>query len=200
MNPYLQTRYFFDFVLSFFLVFTSIPLLVIIVIFQILLYGPDNVFFIQQRIGILNKPFNLIKLKTMNNNLNIPETKRLTGLGKILRRWGLDEIPQLINVLKGEMAIIGPRPLLPEYLPYYSDEQLQRHQIKPGIIGLAQACGRNASSWEQRLILDVEYVKMASLKLDIEILLKTVKTITSREGNTEILPRFDEYIRGQASQ
>lgn len=200
MNSYLRTRYLFDFILSLFIIVVVSPVILLVVALQAILYGTSNVFFVQQRIGISNKPFDLLKIKTMSDELNKPECERQTAFGKILRRWGLDELPQLINIIKGDMALIGPRPLLPEYLPFYSTEQMKRHLIKPGIIGLAQANGRNAASWEERLKLDVDYVNSASLKLDFWILMKTMKTLFAQRGNTEMLPRFDDYIRGQASQ
>jgi len=112
----------------------------------------------------------------------LPDKERLTGIGKFIRTTSLDEIPQLLNVIKGQMSIVGPRPLLPEYLELYNDFQKQRHLVKPGITGLAQVSGRNALSWEKKFELDVYYVKNCSFTLDIKVLLKTVKKVILREG------------------
>lgn len=112
----------------------------------------------------------------------LPDVDRLTKIGKFIRSTSIDELPQLINVLKGDMALIGPRPLLVEYLPLYSKEQAHRHDVKPGITGLAQCSGRNAISWEEKFKLDVEYVNKLSLKLDIKIFFLTVKKVWYREG------------------
>lgn len=144
-------------------------------------------FFYQNRPGKNNRVFTIIKFKTMNekkdkNGKLLPDFDRLTKLGAFVRKLSLDEIPQLINVLKGDMSLVGPRPLLVSYLPLYSKEQARRHEVKPGITGWAQVNGRNAISWEQKFILDVWYVKNSSFILDIKILLLTFLKVFKREG------------------
>lgn len=148
-------------------------------------------FFIQARPGKNGRIFNIIKFKTMTDakdaqsNL-LPDAERLTAVGKFVRKTSLDELPQLLNVLKGDMSFVGPRPLLPEYLPLYNEEQRKRHNVKPGITGWAQVNGRNAISWEQKFALDVWYVKHQSFTLDLKILLLTVKKVFVSEGiNTQ---------------
>ncbi len=139
-------------------------------------------FFYQKRPGKNEKIFTILKFKTMNDKRDhegnlLPDSKRLTGIGKIIRKTSLDEIPQLLNVLKGEMSIVGPRPLLPEYLPLYNEFQKQRHQVKPGITGWAQVNGRNAISWEDKFDLDIYYVDNISFFLDLKIIVKTIKKV-----------------------
>ena len=136
-------------------------------------------FFFQLRPGKDERIFRIIKFKTMNDKKDehgnlLPDAKRLTPIGKFIRKTSLDEIPQLINVLKGDMSLIGPRPLLPEYLPLYSEEQKKRHFVRPGITGWAQVNGRNAISWEKKFEYDVWYVEHISFSLDIKILFKTI--------------------------
>jgi sugar transferase EpsL len=144
------------------------------------------VLFRQLRPGYQAKPFTLLKFRTMNlasderGNLH-PDEKRLTRLGELLRRYSLDEIPQFWNVLKGEMSMVGPRPLLMTYLDRYSAEQARRHAVKPGVTGWAQANGRNALSWEERFQLDVWYVDHRSLWLDLKIMAKTIRKVYLRE-------------------
>jgi sugar transferase EpsL len=148
--------------------------------------GPP-VLFCQQRPGLGGRPFTIYKFRTMieardsEGNL-LPDGERLTPFGRLLRSASLDELPELINVVKGEMSLIGPRPLLMEYLERYSPEQRRRHEVKPGISGWAQVHGRNAVSWEQKFALDVWYVDHVSLWLDLEILVRTTKMILTREG------------------
>jgi lipopolysaccharide/colanic/teichoic acid biosynthesis glycosyltransferase len=159
----------------------------IIVMSLLVVYQKGNPFFLQQRPGKKEKLFTIIKFRTMNNRRDadgmlLPDKERLTGIGKFIRTTSLDEIPQLLNVIKGQMSIVGPRPLLPEYLELYNDFQKQRHLVKPGITGLAQVSGRNALSWEKKFELDVYYVKNCSFTLDIKVLLKTVKKVILREG------------------
>lgn len=145
------------------------------------------VFFRQTRPGMKCKPFKIIKFRTMldavdkDGNL-LTDEFRLSPFGKLLRSTSLDELPELWNVLKGDMSLVGPRPLLMEYLPLYSDEQRRRHKVKPGITGWAQINGRNAISWEEKFKFDVWYVENQSLLLDIKILLLTVKKVFSKEG------------------
>jgi len=148
-------------------------------------------FFFQKRPGKDEKLFSIIKFKTMtdatdkNGNL-LHDEKRLTAVGKFVRKTSLDEIPQLLNVLKGDMSLVGPRPLLPEYLPLYSKEQKKRHQVKPGITGWAQVNGRNAISWEQKFALDVWYVESQSFLLDLKILYLTLKKVIRSEGINQV--------------
>jgi lipopolysaccharide/colanic/teichoic acid biosynthesis glycosyltransferase len=146
-----------------------------------------QVFFIQLRPGLHGKPFQIIKLKTMTDvrdaqgNL-LSDGERLTWAGKKIRAWSLDELLQLVNVLKGDMSLVGPRPLLMEYLPRYSDEQARRHEVKPGITGWAQVNGRNAISWEEKFKLDSDYVHKISFLLDIKILWMTFMNVLFRKN------------------
>ena len=145
------------------------------------------IFFKQQRPGLNGIPFNFIKFRTMTTRIDengklLPDEKRLTKFGNILRKTSLDELPSLWNVLKGEMSLVGPRPLLMEYLPLYSKEQMRRHEVKPGITGWAQINGRNAISWVEKFELDVWYVENQSFWLDIRILLLTIWKVMKREG------------------
>ncbi len=144
-------------------------------------------FFIQARPGKKGRIFNIIKFKTMTDAKDaqgdlLPDAERLTGVGKFVRKTSLDELPQLLNVLKGDMSFVGPRPLLPEYLPLYNEEQRKRHDVKPGITGWAQVNGRNAISWEQKFALDVWYVEHQSFVLDLKILFLTIKKVFVSEG------------------
>ncbi|MFT7351934.1 MAG: lipopolysaccharide/colanic/teichoic acid biosynthesis glycosyltransferase [Flavobacterium sp.] len=161
----------------------------ILIVVTILLYFANDgkPFFFQTRPGKNAKLFRIIKFKTMNDREDsagnlLADAERLTKIGQFVRKTSLDEIPQLLNVLKGDMSLIGPRPLLPEYLPLYSDFQLQRHEVKPGITGWAQVNGRNAISWEQKFEFDVWYVQHCSFLLDLKILFLTVKKVVVREG------------------
>ncbi|MGJ1314800.1 sugar transferase [Sphingobacterium multivorum] len=144
-------------------------------------------FFFQSRPGLNEKIFKIIKFKTMNDRKDVdgnllPDADRLTPVGAFVRKTSLDEIPQLINVLKGDMAIIGPRPLLPQYLPLYNEEQKRRHQVRPGITGWAQVNGRNAISWSRKFELDVWYVDHLAFLLDMKIFFMTIKKVFVREG------------------
>jgi lipopolysaccharide/colanic/teichoic acid biosynthesis glycosyltransferase len=145
------------------------------------------VFFRQTRPGMNGKPFNMVKFRTMTDARGsdgqlLPDADRLTAFGRFLRASSLDELPELWNVLKGDMSLVGPRPLLMEYLPLYSPEQARRHEVRPGITGWAQVNGRNALSWEEKFKLDVWYVGHRSLWLDIKILWLTVRKVLVREG------------------
>jgi lipopolysaccharide/colanic/teichoic acid biosynthesis glycosyltransferase len=144
-------------------------------------------FFFQLRPGLNGKIFKIVKFKTMNDKKDIegnllPDAQRLTKIGIFVRKTSLDELPQIINVIKGEMSLIGPRPLLPEYLPLYDANQRRRHDVKPGITGWAQINGRNAISWQQKFEFDVWYVDNISFLLDLKILFFSVKKILRREG------------------
>lgn len=146
-----------------------------------------GVFFTQDRPGKNNRIFKVIKFKTMNDKRDVdgkllPDGERLTKAGRLVRSTSLDEIPQLINVLKGDMSLIGPRPLLVKYLPLYNAEQARRHEVRPGITGWAQVNGRNAISWQEKFNLDVWYVDHVSFVLDIKIFLKTIYNVIKREG------------------
>jgi len=145
------------------------------------------VLFVQQRPGLNSKPFYIYKFRTMlstrdENNQLLADVHRMTSLGNFLRKYSLDELPQLFNVLKGDLSLVGPRPLLMEYLPLYSVEQARRHLVRPGVTGLAQVSGRNAISWEDKFKLDVWYVDHQSFGLDVKILLLTVKKVLLSEG------------------
>jgi len=144
---------------------------------------------VQQRPGLDEKPFNLIKFSTMydvepGKDEAEMQLERLTPVGRYLRTWSLDELPQLFNVLKGEMSLVGPRPLLKEYLPLYSDHQRKRHNVRPGVTGWAQVNGRNAISWEMKFDLDVWYVENHNIRLDCSILFKTLVSVIRRDGIT----------------
>ncbi|NGZ90290.1 sugar transferase [Psychroflexus maritimus] len=158
-------------------------------------------FFFQKRPGNNERIFSIIKFKTMNDKKDtkgnlLSDAERLTAVGKFVRKTSLDEIPQLINVLKGDMSLVGPRPLLPEYLPLYNPEQKKRHQVKPGITGWAQVYGRNAISWEDKFRLDVEYVKNQSFLLDLKILFLTVKKVFVSEGINQAGQATAEKFKG----
>ena len=159
------------------------------------------VFFIQERTGKFGKPFKIFKLRTMSEKKDksgnlLPDEERLTYLGKFLRTSSLDELPELVNVLKGEMSIVGPRPLLLEYLPYYSEFQRRRMEVKPGITGLAQVSGRNSISWEDKFKLDIYYIDNFSIILDLKILILTIFRVISQNGITtkenKAMPKFSE--------
>jgi sugar transferase EpsL len=161
------------------------------------------VLFRQVRSGRHGQPFELLKFRTMTPARDaagelLPDAQRLTRLGSWLRSTSLDELPELINVLRGDMSLVGPRPLLPEYLPHYSAEQARRHEVRPGVTGWAAVQGRNALSWERRLALDVWYVDNWSLLLDLKILLMTVVKVLKREGISAeghaTMPRFDDSV------
>ncbi|MAM27404.1 MAG: lipid carrier--UDP-N-acetylgalactosaminyltransferase [Flavobacteriaceae bacterium] len=159
----------------------------IVVWFGLLLANYGKPFFIQKRPGKQGRIFRIIKFKTMNDKKDakgtlLPDAERLTSIGQFVRKTSLDELPQLINVLKGDMSFIGPRPLLPEYLSLYNTEQKKRHNVKPGITGWAQINGRNAISWEQKFTYDVWYVEHISFMLDLKILFLTVKKVFISEG------------------
>jgi len=175
-----------DFFISLFLLIILSP---IILLTAILLFFANNrkVFFFQQRPGLNNKPFKIVKFKTMRDafdqdGIPLPDHVRLTKVGSIVRSASLDELLQLINVLKGDMSLVGPRPLLMQYLTRYSKEQARRHEVKPGITGWAQVNGRNAISWEQKFKYDVEYVNKQSLALDMKILWMTFLNVIQRKG------------------
>ena len=165
------------------------PVIIIISVF-IILYLGTPVLFRQKRPGMYGKPFTIYKFRTMRDLRNnkgdlLPDGDRLPTLGKYLRSSSLDELPELFNVLRGEMSIVGPRPLLIEYLDRYTPEQMRRHEVKPGITGWAQVNGRNAISWQERFDLDVWYVDNLSFLLDVKILLLTIIAVIKRRGITQ---------------
>ncbi|WP_034343464.1 sugar transferase [Deinococcus misasensis] len=167
------------------LVLLALPMLVIALFIWRNMGAP--VIFSQVRPGLKGRPFRMIKFRTMRNardaqGRDLPDAERLTALGQFLRKTSLDELPELWNVLKGEMSLVGPRPLLMEYLPLYSPEQARRHEARPGVTGWAQVNGRNAISWEEKFRLDVWYVDHQSFVLDIKILWMTVQKVFKREG------------------
>ncbi len=175
-----------DFFISLILLIILSP---IILLTAILLFFANNgnVFFFQQRPGLNSKPFKIVKFKTMRDAYNqdgvpLPDEQRLTRAGSIVRSASLDELLQLINVLKGDMSLVGPRPLLMKYLTRYSTEQARRHEVKPGISGWAQVNGRNAISWEQKFKYDVDYVNKQSFSLDMKILWMTFLNVIQRKG------------------
>ena len=191
-----------DFTLSLLaLIVLSPVLLILIVLGAIKMKG--NPFFTQLRPGKDEKIFKLIKFRSMtcekdkDGNL-LPDDQRLTKYGKILRSTSLDELPELINILKGDMSIVGPRPLLVKYLPYYNEEQRHRHDVRPGLTGYAQVNGRNATSWDVRLALDVEYASNITFLMDVSILLNTVLAVLKREGISQegsaTMEDFCDYV------
>lgn len=173
--------------------------LLLVVICAIYLKMGRPVFFIQQRPGLGAKPFRMIKFRTMLNTQDasgrlLSDAERLTPFGAFLRSTSIDELPELINVIRGEMSLVGPRPLLMEYIPLYSQEQYRRHEVRPGITGWAQINGRNAISWDEKFALDVWYVDNRSLWLDIKILWQTLAAVLSRNdisaAGDATMPKF----------
>lgn len=163
------------------------PVLAVVTIWLHFANKGAGAFFLQERPGLHGKIFKIIKYKTMTDERDaegnlLPDKDRLTAVGKFVRKTSIDELPQLINVLKGDMALVGPRPLLPEYLPLYSIEQARRHEVRPGITGWAQCHGRNAITWTDKFKLDVWYVNNCTFLTDIKILIRTINTVLNRNG------------------
>lgn len=177
-----------DFILSLLgIIILSPVLLIIAILVRVKLGSP--IIFKQQRPGLNEKIFTMYKFRTMTDEKDkdgnlLPDKYRLTSFGKFLRSTSLDELPELFNILKGDMSIIGPRPLLVKYLPLYNEKQRRRHEVRPGLSGLAQVSGRNSISWEERFNLDIEYIENITLIKDIEIILLTIKKVLLREGVT----------------
>ena len=176
----------FEFLLSLIVIVFLLPLYMVIFLFVLFSYGPP-VLFRQIRPGLNGNLFTLYKFRTMTqkkdaNGQLLPDAERLTSFGQFLRSTSLDELPELWNVLNGDMSIVGPRPLLTEYLPLYSEDQMRRHDVRPGITGWTQVNGRNALSWEEKFKLDIWYIEHQSFWLDMKILLMTVKKVLLREG------------------
>lgn len=190
----------FDLSISLILLIILLPLMVVVaVLIRAKLGSP--VLFKQERPGLNGVPFYLYKFRTMNDKKGadgqlLSDALRLTPFGKKLRQLSLDELPQLLNVLKGELSLVGPRPLLMEYLPLYTPEQARRHEVKPGITGWAQINGRNAITWEHKFALDVWYVDNRSFLLDLKILFLTVAKVIKREGVSQAGHATTEKFRG----
>lgn len=177
----------FDFILSLIGFIIISPVFIVIWIWLSIVNKGAGAFFFQKRPGKDEKIFEVIKFKTMTDERDeqgnlLPDSERLTKIGRFIRSTSLDEIPQLLNVIKGDMSLIGPRPLLIQYLSLYNDFQRRRHKVRPGITGWAQVNGRNAISWQQKFEYDVWYVENISLSLDIKILIRTVQKVLRREG------------------
>ncbi len=187
-----------DVVISTFAIIVLSPVLCVVALLVKLKLG-SPVLFTQERPGLNGKVFKMYKFRTMKeaydeNGEPLPDEERLTSFGKTLRALSLDELPELFNVYKGDMSIVGPRPLLVRYLPRYNAHQMRRHEVRPGITGLAQVKGRNAISWEEKFDWDVEYVDHVSLTLDIGILIDTVRVVFKREGiNSDTSATMEEF-------
>lgn len=190
---------FFDLWISLIVLVLISPLLLVIIIWMYFANKGAGVFFTQERPGKGGKIFNVIKFKTMTDERDengelLPDEDRLTKVGSFVRSTSIDELPQLINVLKGDMALIGPRPLLPEYLPFYSKEQMRRHEVRPGISGWAQCHGRNAISWTEKFKLDVWYVDHLSLMTDVKVFFITIKNVLMRKDiNSETAATMEAF-------
>jgi undecaprenyl phosphate N,N'-diacetylbacillosamine 1-phosphate transferase len=191
---------FIDIWISILLILVLLPLFIIT---SVVLYltNSGSIFYIQLRPGKNDQVFHLIKFKTMDDKLNnngilLSDNERITKIGRILRMTSIDELPQLINVLKGEMSLVGPRPLLIEYIPLYNKKQANRHKVKPGMTGLAQVSGRNWISWEEKLNLDVWYVEHFTFFLDIKILYMTILKVLKCEGINSIENLSIEPFKG----
>ena len=178
---------FLDFWISLIALICISPILLIVTIWLHFANKGAGAFFLQERPGLNEKIFKIIKFKSMNDARNadgelLPDAKRLTTVGAFIRKTSIDELPQLINVLKGDMALIGPRPLLPEYLPYYTEREKLRHSVRPGITGLSQVNGRNMIGWDEKLEMDAYYAENISLMMDIKIIQRTIKGVIRHEG------------------
>lgn len=176
----------FDFLLALIAFTIALPVSALVTMF-LAIATRGNPFFLQPRPGKKGKIFRVIKFKTMNDEKDekgilLPDEKRLTTIGKFVRKTSLDEIPQLLNVIKGDMSLVGPRPLLVEYLPLYNDIQKKRHEVRPGITGWAQVNGRNTITWEKKFEYDVWYVENLSFKLDLKIIFLTIQKVIKSEG------------------
>ena len=189
-----------DFILSLFAVIVLSPILLIVALLVRIKLG-SPVIFKQERPGLHEKIFTLYKFRTMTDGKDkdgdlLPDDQRLTKFGKLLRSTSLDELPELFNILKGDMSIVGPRPLLVKYLPLYNEHQKHRHDVRPGFTGWAQCNGRNAISWEEKFDLDIYYVKHVSFRLDLSIIFKTIKIVFLREGISSDTSVTMEEFRG----
>lgn len=193
----------FDFTASLFGLIILSPVLLVVALLVWMKLGRP-VFFTQVRPGLYCEPFKMIKFRTMTNEVDkngnlLPNELRMTRFGNFLRYSSLDELPELFNVLKGDMSLVGPRPLLMDYLPYFTEQQMRRHEVRPGITGWSQVNGRNSIGWDRKLKLDIEYVNRRTFWMDLKILFLTVKKVFKREGITHdgdvAMPRFDEYVQ-----
>jgi len=178
---------FFDFCIALIALICISPILLVVTIWLRFANKGAGAFFFQERPGLHCRIFKVIKFKTMTDNRDengnlLPDAQRLTKVGKFVRSTSIDELPQLINVLKGDMSLIGPRPLLVQYLPLYSKEQMRRHEVRPGISGWAQCHGRNAISWTEKFKLDVWYVDHCTLWIDIQVIFITIKNVLMRKN------------------
>lgn len=191
-----------DFLFALLALLVLCPVLLLIAIGLRVANKGAGAFFTQVRPGKGSRLFRIIKFKTMTDERDgqgnlLPDAERLTKVGRLVRSLSIDELPQLLNVLKGDMALVGPRPLLPQYLPLYSKEQARRHDVRPGITGWAQVNGRNAISWTKKLELDVWYVDHCSFWLDMKILFLTVKKVFVREGISQEGQATMEFFNGK---
>lgn len=189
-----------DFCLSFVVLIVLFPILFVVTVL-LFISNDGKPFFFQLRPGKDERIFKIIKFKTMNDKKDskgnlLPDAARLTIIGQFVRKTSLDELPQLINVLRGDMSLIGPRPLLPEYLRLYNETQKRRHEVKPGITGWAQVNGRNAISWQQKFEYDVWYVENGSFMLDCKIVFLTIKKVFNREGINSVNSVSAEAFKG----
>ena len=190
-----------DFIIALCVLAVIWPILAVITLWLHFANKGAGAFFLQERPGKDGKIFKVIKFKTMTDERDaegnlLPDEQRLTKVGQFVRSTSIDELPQLINVLKGDMALIGPRPLLVQYLPLYSKEQARRHEVRPGITGWAQCHGRNAISWSKKFELDVWYVDHCSLLIDLEIIFITLKKVFVREGISSVTSATMEPFTG----
>ncbi|UWX61507.1 sugar transferase [Chryseobacterium oranimense] len=197
-------KFFFKRMIDFLIALIGLILLSpVFIVVTILLYfaNQGKPFFFQARPGLHEKIFHIIKFKTMNDRKDekgnfLPDSERLTPVGSFIRQTSLDELPQLINVLKGDMALIGPRPLLPQYLPLYNESQKRRHTIRPGITGWAQVNGRNAISWTKKFELDIWYIDHLSFETDCRVILLTLKKVIKKEGINQAGQATAEIFNG----
>lgn len=189
---------FFDCLFALIALLFLVPLLFVVTIWLHKANKGAGAFFFQKRPGLNGKIFKIVKFKTMTDETDsdgnlLTDEKRLTKVGKVIRAMSIDELPQLWNVLKGDMSFIGPRPLLVKYLPYYTEEESLRHSVRPGISGWAQVNGRNTICWDQKLAYDVEYVKNLSFTMDVFVIFKTIQNVLSRKDIVlQAIPDLDE--------
>ena len=194
----------FDFSLTLTLLLITCPILIVVAILVLTIHGRP-ILFRQQRPGYKGRPFTIYKFRTMTNRLGprgerLADSERLTPFGRFLRGLSLDELPELINILRGDMSLVGPRPLLIEYLPRYNAEQMRRHDAVPGLTGWAQVNGRNALTWQDKFALDVWYVNHRSFWLDIKIIFLTIWKVLKREGITQEGQATTEYFMGNGEE
>jgi len=206
MTKYYPIKSMIEWIIAAMLFLIVLPVLLIVGILIKIEDPTGPIFFIQERVGKDNKIFNMYKLRSMRNPTIINEKAmsyddRMLKVGQVIRKLSLDELPQMINILKGDMSFIGPRPLLVEYLPCYNQKELRRHNVKPGISGWAQVNGRNHLSWEERFALDVEYVEKCSVLFDIKITIMTIQKVLMKadivEKEVDYIVAFDEYRKRQ---